>query len=321
MIANLCQEWSKVSTSSLWEKPDDQTNSEHIDARAFGVMYTWGGSSLVDRDRHSWLELMHTETKRKFVPRSVASFWNKCKNDGIFHHSQIVGTVCQYGWEERQIVCETVLFSGGLEMNMSCFGTVFGYQLIVTEWHPTQVSFGGCSRCHLEWCSTLSMLFGLVWSFVCLFCFVLFCLFVLFVCLFVLFLCFIVCFIVHLIDWLIDWSIDWWIDGLFFSLFGLFGLSCLFVWAGRWGGAGRPQKTKQITSITFPIFCLCRSIMYWYRCLLSHLCCLIFVTCDCDIMFDISRLSLCCGNSWVQQNNIFLVWNTSGRGCISRFYA
>lgn len=74
MIANLCQEWSKVSTSSLWEKPDDQTNSEHIDARAFGVMYTWGGSSLVDRDWHSWLELMHTETKRKFVPRSVASF-------------------------------------------------------------------------------------------------------------------------------------------------------------------------------------------------------------------------------------------------------
>lgn len=140
MIANLCQEWSKVSTSSLWEKPDDQTNIEHIDARAFGVMYTWGGSSLVDRDWHSWLELMHTETKRKFVPRSV----------GFFLHSQIVGTVCQHGWEERQIVCETVLFSGGLEMNMSCFSTVFGYQLIVSEWHHTQVSFGGCSRCHLE---------------------------------------------------------------------------------------------------------------------------------------------------------------------------
>ena len=47
------------------------------------------------------------------------------------------------------------------------------------------------------------------------------------------------------------------------------------------------------------------------------LCCLIFVICD--IMVDISRLSLCCGNSWVQQNNIFLVRNTSGRGRISRF--
>eukprot|EP00434_Breviolum_minutum_P012427 symbB.v1.2.010947.t1/scaffold724.1/size168915/5 len=42
------EEWSKVSTSSLWEKPDDQTNSEHIDARAFGVMYTFHLVDAVD---------------------------------------------------------------------------------------------------------------------------------------------------------------------------------------------------------------------------------------------------------------------------------
>ena len=311
MIANLCQEWSKVSTSSLWEKPDDQTNSEHIDARAFGVMYTWGGSSLVDRDWHSWLELMHTETKRKFVPRSVASFWNKCKKDGFFLHSQIVGTVCQYGWEERQIVCDVFFFFGGFgDEHVVLQYSVFGYQLIVSEWHPTQVSFGGCSRCHLERCSTLSMLSYVVWS--CLVVCFFFCLFVLF--------CFFVSLFVSLFIWLIDWLIDRLIDGLMDC--SLVCLVCLvrpvlFVWVGRWGGAGRPQKTKQITSITFPICCLCRSIMYWYQCLLSHLCCLIFVICD--IMVDISRLSLCCGNSWVQQNNIFLVRNTSGRGRISRF--
>ena len=220
-----------------------KTNSEHIDARAFGVMYTWGGSSLVDRDWHSWLELMHTETKRKFVPRSVASFWNKCKKDGFFpsfancRHSMSV-------WMGRKTNCmwRFFFFFRGV-WRWTCRASVQCFLGISWLWvNGTLPRFHLVDAVDVTWerCSTLSMLSYVVWS--CLVvCFFLFVCFVLF---------FFVSFFVSLfiwLDWLIDWLIDRLIDGLMDC--SLVCLVCLvrpvlFVWVGRWGGAGRPQKNK-----------------------------------------------------------------------------